>query len=169
MVTSQAGIDFIKKNEGFRATAYNDSAGNATIGYGTLLHHGPVTELDAQLKITEEKAAERLTEHLTNIVEPAINRTVKAPLRQNEFDAIADWVYNLGTAYLKEEDCTWLRELNSGHYGQASIALLMWNKAMKNGILTVEEGLTRRRVAEAHLFNKAEVQDGSIPGNTRDA
>ena len=37
------------KWEGFKPKAYNDIANNATIGYGTLLHMGPITEAEKKL------------------------------------------------------------------------------------------------------------------------
>src|SRR5216683_6816512 len=37
---SDRGLSFIEHHEGFVDHLYNDSAGNCTIGYGHLLHHG---------------------------------------------------------------------------------------------------------------------------------
>src|SRR5437016_3042633 len=37
---SDRGLSFIERHEGFVDHLYNDSAGNCTIGYGHLLHHG---------------------------------------------------------------------------------------------------------------------------------
>ena len=43
---SKAGAAFIGAFEGLRLTPYNDAAGHATVGYGHLLHYGPVTQHD---------------------------------------------------------------------------------------------------------------------------
>ena len=40
MEISEAGLDLIKRSEGFRAEPYRDVAGYATIGYGHKLRPG---------------------------------------------------------------------------------------------------------------------------------
>ena len=42
MNTSPAGLNLIKQSEGLRLVPYNDAVGNATVGYGHLLHRGPL-------------------------------------------------------------------------------------------------------------------------------
>jgi hypothetical protein len=39
---SQQGLEFIARFEGFRGKLYNDQANNATIGFGHLVHRGPI-------------------------------------------------------------------------------------------------------------------------------
>jgi lysozyme len=73
------------------------------------------------------------------------------PLTQNQFDALVDFAYNAGAANLRSS--TLLRLLNSGDYAGASGQFIRWNKATSNGQLIVLPGLTRRRTAEAQLFN----------------
>jgi len=43
---SSDGLDLICHYEGMRLEPYNCPAGHATIGYGHLLHKGPVTDED---------------------------------------------------------------------------------------------------------------------------
>ena len=62
------------------------------------------------------------------------------------------FVYNLGPTNLK--DSTLLKRLNEGKYEDVSAQLKRWNKARVNGELTELEGLTRRRQAEADLFDE---------------
>jgi lysozyme len=76
---------------------------------------------------------------------------VTVPLTQNQFDALVDFAYNAGAANLRSS--TLLRLLNSGDYAGASGQFIRWNKATSNGQLIVLPGLTRRRTAEAQLFN----------------
>jgi GH24 family phage-related lysozyme (muramidase) len=59
---SKKGAAFIGRFEGLRLKPYNDPVGNATVGYGHLIHHGPVTELDLKhyLGLTQAGAEELL-------------------------------------------------------------------------------------------------------------
>ena len=71
---------------------------------------------------------------------------VEVSLLQNQFDALVSWVYNLGPSNLKAS--TMLKVLNSGEYKSVPEQIKRWNKAGGK----VLEGLTRRRNAEALLF-----------------
>jgi GH24 family phage-related lysozyme (muramidase)/peptidoglycan hydrolase-like protein with peptidoglycan-binding domain len=154
--TSENGIQFIMKNEGFRDKPYNDSAGYATIGYGTLLHKSAVNEDDNKKYangITKEDAKKLLEDAVVDF-ENALNKAVKISLNQNQFDALMDWTYNFGPARLNEKNCTWLRELNTGNYDQVPDHLLSWNKALQDGKLVELPGLTKRRKDEGDLFKQ---------------
>jgi lysozyme len=76
----------------------------------------------------------------------AVNKCVKVPLNQYQFDALVSWTYNLGESNLKNS--TLLKVLNDGDYEGVPFQIKRWNKA--NG--KVLSGLTRRRKAEAELF-----------------
>ena len=52
MITSKAGIDFVKRHEGFRATPYRDVAGVMTIGYGHAIQKGEVFGALSSLEAT---------------------------------------------------------------------------------------------------------------------
>ena len=156
--TSENGKQFIMLHEGFKPKPYNDSAGHATIGYGTLLHKGAVTDEDNKKYadgITKEDAKKLLDGAIVDF-ENSLNNAVKVPLNQNQFDALIDWTYNFGPGRLIEQDTKWLRELNSGNYDAVPGDLLSWNKETKNGVKVVSEGLTKRRQDEGELFKKAE-------------
>ena len=71
---------------------------------------------------------------------------VTVPLSQNQFDALVSWVYNLGNGNLTSS--TMLKVLNSGDYAGVPAQIKRWNKAGGK----VLEGLTRRRQAEADMF-----------------
>ena len=155
--TSEAGIELIMKFEGFRAFPYNDAVGHATIGYGTLLHKGNVTEEDKKkypTGISKEKAKEMLIEDVRKM-EPHLIAAVKVSLNQNQFDALISWTYNLGTAHLVENKCSWLKNLNQGHYGKVPDGLMLWNKATdEKGKLVELPGLTERRKEEGKMFQQ---------------
>lgn len=139
MKTSQKGIDLIKKFEGCRLEAYRCPAGVWTIGYG---HTKGVKD---GMKISQAQAEEFLREDL-RIFEKAVESCVKAPLSQNQFDALVSFCYNCGAEALRTS--TLLKLLNEGKYFEAGEQFLRWNKA--GGKVLV--GLTRRREEEKTLF-----------------
>lgn len=143
MNISQEGIALIKKFEGCKLEAYQDSVGVWTIGYG---HTKDVKEGD---QINQDEAENLLQEEMPEY-EGYINNLVKVPLKQYQFDALCAWVFNLGSGNLQES--TLLRVLNDGKYDEVPQQIKRWNKA--NG--EVLEGLIRRREAEALLFQGKE-------------
>jgi len=140
MKLEQKGIELLKHFEGCELTAYQDSVGVWTIGYG---HTKGVSK---GMTITQEQAEQML---LTELVEYEgyIKNMVTVPLTQNQFDALVVWIYNLGPTNFGSS--TLLKELNSGNYTAAGKEILRWNKAGGK----VLAGLVRRREAEAQLFS----------------
>lgn len=143
MKLSLEGVELIKKFEGCELTAYRCSANVLTIAYGRIKE---VKEGDT---CTQEQAEEWLTEELLEY-ESYVNDMVEVSLLQNQFDALVSWVYNLGPSNLKSS--TLLKVLNSGEYKSVPEQIKRWNKAGGK----VLEGLTRRRQAEALLFEGKE-------------
>jgi lysozyme len=136
---SKEGIALIKKFEGCETTAYQDSVGVWTIGYG---HTKNVCQGDC---ITQGEADRMLDEEIAEY-EGYINDMVKVDLEQNQFDALVAWVYNLGPTNLSQSSL--LRELNNGNIAKVPSEMKRWNKA---GGKTLQ-GLIRRREAESLLF-----------------
>lgn len=149
MKTSQSGISLIKEFEGKRLKAYDDGVGVWTIGFGTIKYPNGVRVKKGDT-CTELQAESYLKNDLVKF-ENAINRLVKVPLNQNQFDALASFTYNLGETNLSNS--TLLRKLNAKDYNGAANELLKWNR----GGGKVMNGLTRRREAERKLFLKAVV------------
>lgn len=139
MKINNLGLKLIKDFEGLRLTAYQDSVGVWTIGYGSTLN------INRGMVISEKEAEQRLLEDL-RIAESDVNRLVKVSLTSNQFSALVSFVFNLGGSAFA--DSTLLRLLNAGKYKEAADQLLRWNKAGKTEL----EGLTRRRKAERELF-----------------
>lgn len=154
MKVSKRGVEFIANHEGFRGYAYNDPVNHATVGFGHLLHHGPVTAADQQRwgtkerpKLSREQALKLLALDLTGR-ETAVDRLVKVKLNQNEFDALVSLFFNIGEGNFQRS--TLLKRLNEGNRKAAAEQFAVWNKA---GVpLKVLPGLTTRRAAEAKLF-----------------
>lgn len=143
-ITGERGIDLIRAFEGCRFRAYRDGGGVWTIGYGHTRGVREGQECDMA------QAVQWLKSDVLDAA-GAVNRLVKAPITQAQFDALVCFTYNLGAGSL--EKSTLLKFLNAGDYYGAASQFGRWN--MDNG--QVVPGLTRRRKAEADLF-----QDGIV-------
>lgn len=142
MRISPAGVNLIKKFEGFVAKAYKCPAGVWTIGYG---HTGP--DVTPGLQLTTEQVDALLVRDLLRYEAP-VNKLVTVELTQNQFDALVSFVYNVGEGNFSKS--TLLKHLNNGDKDKAAAQFLVWNKA--GGVEL--PGLVRRRAAERELFLK---------------
>ncbi len=153
---SDKGVQFVASWEGFSATPYNDGAhplpGHATIGYGTLLHRGPVTARDRARfpnGVTKREARAMMKRELRKTdaqVRSLLGYRVRRKLNQAQFDALVSFAYNCGAGALGSS--TLLRLLKAGHPGLAAREFRKWDKA--GGVRL--RGLTRRREAERRMF-----------------
>jgi GH24 family phage-related lysozyme (muramidase) len=144
MQTSDKGIALIKEFEGCKLTAYQDSVGVWTIGYGWTQ---PVDGKTIRAGMTiKQETAERLLKTGLVSYESDVSRLVKVGLTQEQFDALVSFTYNLGSRSLSTS--TLLRKLNAGDYTGAAAEFMSWNKAGGKAL----KGLTRRREAERALF-----------------
>jgi lysozyme len=80
--------------------------------------------------------------------EDCVNRAVTAQLLQNEFDALVSLCFNIGCKAFSGS--TLVKDLNNGNFDAASKQFSVWNKQAGQ----VLAGLTRRREAEAELFEQ---------------
>jgi lysozyme len=140
MTYSNNGLALTQHFEGCVLESYQDITGVWTIGYG---HTSGVTP---GMTCTQEQATQWLSEDVQGAVY-AVNTMVTVPLNQNQFDALVDFTFNLGSGNLKSS--TLLRLLNAGNYDGAAAQFPLWNHA--GGV--VVPGLTTRRDAEMKLFN----------------
>ena len=148
MIVSKNGLDLIKEFESFKSKPYLCPSQKATIGFGSTYYPDGKKVTLQDKEITEEKAFEILEYIANKDLGSNINKVVKVPLNQNQFDALVSFAYNIGNGNF--DSSTLLRWLNQGNYKEASIQLLRWNKS--KGI--VLNGLTKRRKAEKALFDK---------------
>ncbi|MDS0828893.1 lysozyme [Serratia marcescens] len=139
MKTSSKGRTLIKKFESLQLVAYRDSVGVLTIGYG---HTHGVQWGDT---VTTIEAEDLLTADLAN-VEKTLASAVHVPLNQNQYDALASFIFNLGPGNFNSS--TLLKKLNNGDYQGAADEIPRWNRAGGKEL----RGLTRRRAAERELF-----------------
>ena len=142
MRTSEPGKEFIKDFEGCKLEAYQCSGGVWSIGYG---HTRNVQEGD---KITSKEADAFLVKDI-EMVEVHVDRLVNVHLLRHEWDAIVSWCFNLGCGNLRAS--TMLQVINSGDLDKVSEQIIRWDKVGKKAVA----GLTRRRKAEAQLFDDA--------------
>ena len=139
MKISKDGLELIKKFEGCETTAYQDSVGVWTIGFG---HTKGVEEgQTCSIEDAESMLADEMDEY-----EGYINNMVKVDLQQHEFDSLVAWVYNLGPTNLGES--TMLKVLNGGQFDLVPDEMNRWTRAGGK----ILEGLVRRRQAESLMF-----------------
>lgn len=145
MELSDNGLKLIKDSEGFRSKAYRDTGGVWTVGYGTTRINDRPVNKDA---VVDELYATVLLKTDVASACATVNRLVKVPINQNQFDALVDFVYNLGEGNFGKS--TLLKKLNNKDYVGAANEFQKW--VFDNGV--VIKGLVLRRAKEKALFNK---------------
>lgn len=133
------GINIVKFYEGLRLQAYLCPAGIPTIGYG---HTKGVKLGDTCTREQAEKWLE--TDFFT--AKQEVKAVVKVPLKENQLDALASFVFNLGAR--KFSQSTLLKKLNAGDYSGAAAEFDKWVFAGKVKL----NGLVKRRASERQLF-----------------
>ena len=129
---NDAGLNLIKSFEGLRLTAYDDSTGVWTIGYGH------IKGVQQGQTITAEQADEFLREDLAD-AEAAVEH-LPVPLNDNQFAALVSFAFNLGPGNLR----------SLFKYGLAAVPERMMLFSHAGGHVMM--GLVRRRAAERRLF-----------------
>jgi lysozyme len=136
---SAQGLAITKAHEGCKLKAYLDTGGVWTIGYG---HTRGVKPGDT---CTQAQADAWLLEDMA-VAQFDVNDRVKVTLNQNQFDALASFVFNIGGDQFRTS--TLLRKLNEGDYAGAAEQFPRW--IHDNG--KVINGLVARRADEKALF-----------------
>lgn len=149
MKTSERGIDLLKvleEGKGFSSKSYLCPAGKRTIGYGhVILPDDNIIE-----PITEDQA-EDILENDVVIAENAINKYVKVPLTQNQFDALVCFVFNVGKTNFKTS--TLLKFINEQLWDKIPKQFKRWVYHNKTFI----KGLENRRKIEVRLWNNENI------------
>ncbi len=142
MKTSPKGVALIKSAEGLRLKAYPDPGTGGvpwTIGYGS------TSGVTRNMVITEAQAEQMLSEDLVRF-ERIVDRLVRVPVNQGQFDALVSFTYNVGEGNFTKS--TLLRKLNAGDAAGAAEQFSRWVNAGGKVLL----GLVKRRAAERSLF-----------------
>jgi GH24 family phage-related lysozyme (muramidase) len=130
--TNQAGLQLIESFEGLRLTAYQDSVGVWTIGYG---HTKGVAQGQT---ITQQQAQAFLQQDLA-VAEGDVNGH-NLTLTDNQFAALVSFAFNLGGGNLNK--------LLSHGLDAVADRILLFDHAGGKQL----PGLTRRRTAERALY-----------------
>jgi len=140
---TRSAVDLIKAFEGFRARAARLDEGGWTIGYGHTL-------AAREGAVISERDAEALLLYDLIQISHTINELVFAPVNQNQFDALASFVFNIGERAFRTSPT--LRRLNEGRPLEAALAMELWRKSDLQGERIIVDALVRRRAAEKALF-----------------
>lgn len=140
MIPSQACLDLIKASEGCRLESYQDGGGTWTIGYGHTQGVMP------DQTCSQGQADQWLLDD-ANAAGAGVTQLVNVPLIQGQFDALTDFVFNLGYGALRMS--TLLVFLNERNYAAAAEEFPQWVHCAGR----VMPGLVTRRAAEVVLFN----------------
>lgn len=150
MQPSQRAIDMVKAFEGLRLTAYGDVTGVQTIGYGHTHNVRPGQQITASL------AEEYLRQDLAG-VERTIEQTVLVQLTQGMYDALTDWIFNLGSGNWQRSGA--LLHLNRAEYDTCIGIMCLYNQAGGRPI----PGLIRRRMAERAVWLSPDTEKAAKP------
>ena len=140
-------LNFIKKYEGFKLKAYQDSVGIWTIGYGTIMYPDG-NKVEQGDVITPQQA----TDYLMYEVEKkskAVEQYIKTILTQNQFDALVSFAYNVGVSAFKNSTLLKIINKNPNDLEKIKAEFLKWTKAGGKVI----NGLYNRRLAEYNLYS----------------
>lgn len=158
---SSACVELIKKFEGLRLKAYQDSVGIWTIGYGTTRING--RPVQPEETCTKTEAESYLMQDVKNIAEAPVKRNTRGLITQSMYDALCCFTYNVGPGNFAKS--TLLKDVNSSKYLDAAAGFLQWTKA--GGVEL--KGLVRRRTAEKDLFLNDGIPNeaGELPQETQ--
>jgi lysozyme len=138
MAIAKSTLNFIIESEGFETKAYKDTKGLWTIGVGHLIKSDEQHLLNTVL--TDDQVHELLQKDL-KWCDEAVNKYVKVPLNQNQYDALYSLCFNIGAPNFSKSEV--VKHLNNGDYTKAADAILNWNKPAV---------LKKRRKKERELF-----------------
>ena len=152
MQISNSGIDFIKKWEELRLTAYRDVKGILTIGYG---HTKNVRE---GMSVTVSEAENLLKNDLQD-AENSVNYYLRGvELSQNQYDALVSLVFNVGSGTI------FTKIYNNGYVRGSSLYNLLLQGEYEGAVSRFTDfvnaggvfvqGLKNRRLEEAEMFKK---------------
>jgi lysozyme len=150
-VISAAGLTAITLDEGEVRKVYLDPVGIPTVCVG---HTATVKASDLGKSYSAE-TCQYLLRQDTSAAQSAVQKLVKVPITQGQFDALVSFTFNVGESNLRKS--TLLRQINAGNCWAAGAEFPKWNKARGQ----VLRGLTKRRAHE-----RVSWEAGCEPRNT---
>ncbi len=165
MKISQNGIQTLIDSESPESEIYIDQAGLPTIGVGHCLLQSEINSgkielsdgsiIDIRNNRISKKDIQRLLEDDLISREKAVDRLVKVPLEQSQFDSLVHFVFNVGIGAFKNS--TLLKKLNQGQYSAIPDEIRKWNIVTIGGKKQVSQGLANRREVECSMWESCEV------------
>ena len=146
MKLDESGYKLIQEFEGLSLVPYLCSAKVATIGYGNTFYPSgkKVTMQDAPISLA---TAKWMLKETADKFAADVDKLIKSKLRQNQFNALVSFAFNLGITSLGRS--TLLKKVNINPNDPTIAAeFAKWNKAGGK----VLNGLTKRRAKEAKLY-----------------
>ena len=140
---TEAGLNLIKRFEGFSSTIYICPAGYPTTGYGHLVLEHEQDQFATG--ITQAEATELLRKDV-RIAERAVLRLISVPLTDGQFDALVSFTFNLGAGALQRS--TLRLKVNRGEHKGVPAELMKWVWAGGKRL----PGLVRRRRMESNFY-----------------
>ncbi|MBD2111333.1 MULTISPECIES: lysozyme [Cyanophyceae] len=155
------GVDLVATFEGVslaedgKIYPYDDGLGNQIIGYGHLIQpheqQSGTIDIDGALvpfaKGISQAQAKTLLDQDLKPIRQKIDDLVTVELTNNQRDALASFVYNIGLQAFEES--TLLKKLHAGEYDAVPTELMKFTKAGGEEF----PGLVNRRKAEVELWN----------------
>lgn len=147
-------LQLTKHFEGWRSDVYNDP-NFCTIGYGHLIALKKCEEIDLGewSKGLTAEAGEALLLNDNRSARLAVMDLVKVDLEANEYGALVDFVFNIGSSNFAKSSL--LKFLNGGDKSLAFGEFGRWT--LSKGVIL--NGLVKRRACEATLFAGGPVID----------
>lgn len=147
MKLNEEGYKLIQEFEGLQLSAYRDSIGIPTIGYGNITYEdGKKVKMGD--RITKERA-DSLFKRYADIFASEVSKLIHSEINQNQFNSLVSFAYNLGLTNLKNS--TLLQKVNKNPNDDSiEIEFLKWVNAGGKRL----QGLVNRRVKEAKIYFK---------------
>lgn len=146
MKISQKGKDFLKQMEGFKGCPYLDSVKMPTIGIGSTIYPNGIKVAMTDPCIDISKAFEYLEYHVNKRIIKQVADSIRAPLNQNQTDAVISFIYNVGAGRFKASTLLRRINVNPNDVDGITAAFMMWVNAGGKPILT------ERRKQEVKLY-----------------
>lgn len=141
-------LEMVKHFEGWIPTAYDDPVKLCTIGYGHLIAMKSCKDIDLgkfSKELSEVEGAALLEDDMIG-ARLAVQSLVKTELNDEQFGALASFVFNVGKGNFQKS--TMLSLINEGGFEAAAGQFVRWSKA-KGRLLP---GLVARRACEEFFF-----------------
>lgn len=138
---SDKGAQALKGEEGLRLTAYADSNGYMTIGYGHRVFDSKIT------CVTMEQAQAFFREDTARVVNELNSLPDNVSLTQDQVDALVSFIFNIGINAWRGS--TARRDLVNGHIEAVPTEMMHW---VHNSFGHTVLGLVARRNREAKRF-----------------